>query len=175
MLFMRAVLFTILVPGTVAGYLPYIIAQRWPDQFDFGIVQHIGLLLITAGVLLYGMSTFLFLTEGKGTPAIWFTKPLRAVLGEEPQTLVLNGLYQRTRNPMYLGVIVLVLGEAFWFGKKILLPYTVFLWVFFHFIIILVEEPHLRHLYGTEYETYSRTVPQWIGFRKRSDEKGHET
>ncbi len=76
---------------------------------------------------------------------------------------------------MYLGITVLVLGEALWFGQKILLPYTVFLWFFFHFIIIFLGEPHLRRLHSTVYETYCRVVPRWFGFRKCSDEQGYDT
>ena len=174
MLLLRALLFTILVPGTVGGYLPYIIAQRWTDQCDFVIVRPVGLLLITAGFLLYGISTFLFLTKGKGTPAIWFTKPLRVILGEEPRMLVLNGLYQRTRNPMYLGVTSLVLGEALWFGNVALCLYSIGLWIFFHCVVIFIEEPHLRTRHGDEYTTYCSRVPRWLGFRTTTPERSHK-
>ena len=167
---MRAVLFTILVPGTAAGFLPYVIAQRWPGRFDFAIVHPVGLLLITTGFLLYGMSIFLFLKEGKGTPAIWFTRPLRVILGEEPRALVLNGLYQRTRNPMYLGVTALVFGEALLLGNVALCIYTIALWIFFHGVIVFVEEPHLRVRHGEQYTVYCSRVPRWLGFRKTSPE-----
>jgi protein-S-isoprenylcysteine O-methyltransferase Ste14 len=166
MLLIRTVLFTILVPGAVVGYFPYIIARRWPDQFDFVIARPVSLLLIALGVLLYGISTFLFLTRGKGTPAIWFTKPLRAILGEEPRTLVLTGLYRRTRNPMYLGVTLLVLGQALWFVNVALCLYTVALWMFFHAVVVFIEEPHLSAREGEQYTVYCSTVPRWLGFRK---------
>jgi protein-S-isoprenylcysteine O-methyltransferase Ste14 len=173
MLLIRAALFTILVPGTVGGYLPYIIAQRWPDQFDLAIVRPLGLLFITVGFLFYGISAFLFLTEGKGTPAIWFTRPLRAILGEEPRTLVLGGLYLRTRNPMYLGVTLFVLGEALWFGNVALFLYTIGLWIFFHCVVIFIEEPHLRTRHGEDYTMYCSRVPRWLGFRKSPPKRSH--
>jgi protein-S-isoprenylcysteine O-methyltransferase Ste14 len=166
MLFLRALLFTILVPGTVAGYLPYVIALRWPGCFKLGVLHIVGLLFVPIGIILYGVSTFLFLTEGKGTPAIWFTKPLRAILGEEPRTLVLNSLYKRTRNPMYLGVTALVFGQAIWSGNISLCCYTVALLVFFHCVVVFIEEPHLKARDGERYTVYCSRVPRWLGFRK---------
>jgi protein-S-isoprenylcysteine O-methyltransferase Ste14 len=166
MLLLRALLFTILVPGMVGGYLPYVIVQRWPDQFDFGIVHSVGLLLIAVGLLLYGICTFLFLTKGRGTPTIWFTRPFRAILGEEPRMLVSHGLYQRTRNPMYLGVTLLVFGEALWFANVALCVYTVALWIFFHGVVVFIEEPHLKARGGQQYAMYCSKVPRWFGFRK---------
>ena len=174
MLLIRAVLFTIFVPGTAAGFLPYVIAKRWPEHFDFAIAHPVGPLLITAGFLLYGMSTFLFLKEGKGTPAIWFTTPLRVILGEEPQKLVLSGLYQRTRNPMYLGVTVLVFGEALLSGNVALCIYTIALWIFFHGVIVFVEEPHLRIRHGEQYTMYCSRVPRWLGFRTTLPTRMHK-
>lgn len=165
MLLIRAVLFTILVPGTAGVYLPYVIARRWPDQFGFGIVRPAGLLLFAVGFFLYGMSTFLFVTEGKGTPTIWFTKPLRSILGEEPRTLVRSGLYQRTRNPMYLGVTMLVFGEALWLCNVALCLYTIGLWIFFHSVVVFIEEPHLRARHGESYAQFCSRVPRWLGFR----------
>lgn len=172
---LRAALFTVLVPGTAVVLIPYVPVERWPDRYTFGQLQYIGLAFILAGLFFYAASAFAFLTKGRGTPTIWFTKPIRFILGEEPQNLVTISLYLLTRNPMYLGVTAIVLGEALWLEKKVLLPYSMLLWVFFHLIIILVEEPHLRRLHGTEYETYCRTVPRRFGFRKRSDEKGDKT
>jgi protein-S-isoprenylcysteine O-methyltransferase Ste14 len=175
MLSLRAILFTLLVPGSVVGLIPDALVHRWPIGYEPGLVRYIGLAFILVGLFFYTSSTVAFLTKGRGTPAIWFTKPIRFILGEEPRNLVVKSLYLVTRNPMYLGVTAIVFGEAIWSGKEILFPYAVLLWFFFHFIIILVEEPHLRRLYGTEYERYCRMVPRWIGFRKRSDENGHDT
>lgn len=165
MLFLKATLFTILVPGTAAGFLPYIISSRWPDRLDLGIVHSLGYLLIAVGILLYGACALLFLTEGSGTPTIWFTRPLRTVLGEEPRTLVVNGMYQRSRNPMYLGVTAIAFGEALSSGNVTLFCYTATLLMFFHSIVVLVEEPHLKARDGERYALYCSKVPRWLGFR----------
>jgi protein-S-isoprenylcysteine O-methyltransferase Ste14 len=167
MTIVRAILFTILIPGTIAVYLPSWLAQRYPAQFPMGDWRYTGLLLMSIGFFVYLLSAFAFLVEGGGTPAIWFTKPIRFLIGEEPRKLVRGKLYKLTRNPMYLGVATFVLGMALWLESQVLLLYTVALWLCFHLVIVFIEEPHLRRKNGEQYEEYARTVPRWIGFRSR--------
>ena len=167
MLILRAIIFTILIPGTIAGYLPWSLATGSPQHFEIGPLRSIGLLVMLAGILFYAASAYFFVTKGNGTPAVWFTKPIRFIIGEEPRTLVLSGLYRFTRNPMYLGVVSTVLGEAILFEKQILFTYAASLWLIFHFVIIVIEEPHLRDREGETYEAYCRSVPRWIGFGKK--------
>ena len=169
MLTLRAILFTILIPGTIAGYLPWSLATGSPQRLEIGPLRYIGLLVMFVGILFYAASAYSFVTKGKGTPAIWFTKPIRFIIGEEPRALVLSGLYRFTRNPMYLGVVSTVLGEAIFFEKQVLLAYAVSLWLIFHFVIIVVEEPHLRDREGDAYEAFCRRVPRWIGFGTKRD------
>lgn len=168
MLIIRTILFTLLVPGAVVGLFPYLLSGRWPEQLDIGLFRYTGFVFIMVGVIFYVASTMKFMTEGKGTPAIWFTKPIRFLIGEAPRSLVPHGLYRFTRNPMYLGVIATVLGEAIWLEKTILLYYTAFIMLFFHLIVVFVEEPHLRKLHGHGYLAYCRTVPRWIGARRKT-------
>jgi len=85
-----------------------------------------------------------FLLKGKGTPAIWFAKHLKFLIGEEPIKMVSSGLYKISRNPMYLGVQNIAFGQAIFFGSMAILIYAGLLTVFFHLTVILLEEPHLR-------------------------------
>lgn len=131
----------------------------------FGTFTSVGVPLMFIGFALYSTSAVAFLLEGKGTPAIWFTRRLKSLIGEEPETLVRSTLYKFTRNPMYLGVVTFVLGEAVWFDTSVLIIYAVFVWFCFHLIVVFIEEPHLRRKNRILYDEYCRTVPRWIGFR----------
>jgi len=100
--------------------------------------------------------------KGKGTPTIWFAKKLKFLIGEEPIKMVSSGLYKMSRNPMYLGVLNIALGEAIFFESEAILFYTGILIIFFHLIVIVFEEPHLKKKYGQEYENYTKQVPRWF-------------
>jgi protein-S-isoprenylcysteine O-methyltransferase Ste14 len=161
----RAFLFTLVAPGSIVVYIPYLIVQSYPEQVSLGAWRYAGLLFILTGAALYLVSLFAFVTEGKGTPAIWFARPLAFLLGKEPEKLVLGGFYTRTRNPMYLGIVTLVLGEAAFFEYEMLYAYAAGLFLFFHCVIVFIEEPHLRRKFGKTYESYLQSTHRWIGFR----------
>ncbi len=165
MLVLRAILFTILIPGTIAVYVPRWFARLYPEQLDIGAIRYVGMLMMLGGFLFYLLSAIAFLIKGGGTPAIWFTKPLKFLIGEEPGKLVSNSLYRFTRNPMYLGVVSFVLGEALWFQLQSVLIYGAALWLMFHFVVVFIEEPHLKRKQGLQYEEYCSAVPRWIGLR----------
>ena len=93
-----------------------------------------------------------FAVKGMGTPA-----PIDA-----PKKLVVNGLYRFVRNPMYLGVFCLILSQAMTRYSRPIPVYFVFVGVCFHLFIVLYEEPHLRKVFGREYEDYCRHVRRWI-------------
>jgi len=162
-LILRALIFTVLVPGTVTVWLPltfYNPGRVW-SQVPWWIRQ-LGWIPIALGIFLYLLSALEFLVRGHGTPAIWFTRPLAFVLGLEPQILVRNAIYRYVRNPMYVGVVAILLGEALVFASPNLLGYAVAAWLVFHLVIVFVEEPHLRSTRGPEYIEYCRTTPRWI-------------
>ena len=169
LLTLRAIVFTILIPGAIAGYLPYSISLDSSNEVELGPLRYCGLLVMAVGILFYAASAYFFVIKGGGTPAIWFTKPIRFIIGEEPKTLVFSGLYRFTRNPMYLGIVSTVLGEAIYFEKKALFLYALLLWLIFHFVIIIIEEPHLRRREGEMYEAYCKTVPRWLRFWKKRE------
>lgn len=86
-----------------------------------------------------------------------------------PDELVETGPYAYSRNPMYVSVIVMVLGEAVALGSAALLGYAALLVPFFQFMITQVEEPQLEAALGDEYEDYRARVPRWLGLPRRPD------
>ena len=81
-------------------------------------------------------------------PAIFFTRPFRFLIGEEPAGLVSGGLYRFSRNPMYVGVLLAVFGRAMLFKSAPLAAYGCTVFACFHVIVVLVDEPHLRATRG---------------------------
>ncbi|MGZ5525812.1 MAG: methyltransferase family protein [Methylomonas sp.] len=157
-------LFTLLVPGTVILYIPYSLVSGGPDK----LIQPTNLfLVIPAGIcMLIGTAIYLrcawdFAVEGLGTPA-----PI-----DPPKNLVVAGLYRRTRNPMYQGVILLLLGECLWLSDTALLIYALSIAAAFHTFVVLHEEPALRNRFGDSYTDYCNKVPRW-GFASRPFSQG---
>lgn len=147
-------LFLLLAPGTVAGLVPWWIT-RWRMQsplLGFSGFRVIGALMIAAGIAIVLDSFARFALQGLGTPAP--VLPTRH--------LVVSGLYQYVRNPIYVGVLWVVLGQGMLLGDGRLLVYGVLLWLGFHVFIVGYEEPTLRISFGSEYEAFRRNVPRWI-------------
>jgi protein-S-isoprenylcysteine O-methyltransferase Ste14 len=150
----KTLLFTILVPGTVTILIPGLLLG-WgsvPAAFDIGALRWLGLLPFLAGAGFYLRCAWDFVVAGRGTPA-----PIDA-----PKHLVVRGLYHMVRNPMYVGVLLCVGGEALLFGSAGLLLYAALLFLCFHTFITLYEEPALRRLFGASYEQYCAAVPRWV-------------
>ena len=94
---------------------------------------------------------------------IFFARPLRWLVGEEPRALVTRGLYRVSRNPMYLGVLTTIAGQAVVFASARIASYLFVVALTFHFVVVFIEEPHLRRLNGAAYRGLPRRVPRWIG------------
>jgi protein-S-isoprenylcysteine O-methyltransferase Ste14 len=158
-LWMRGLVFTALAPLVVAGWLP---AAVDPFRRARAGAWMAGWVLVAAGAAIYGACLIRFLAAG-GTPAIFFTRPLRGLIGEAPPRLVDAWLYQFSRNPMYLGVVLAVVGQAIAFASLPTAQYALFLWFMFHIVVIVLEEPHLRERFGPAYDEYCHRVPRWLG------------
>jgi protein-S-isoprenylcysteine O-methyltransferase Ste14 len=107
---------------------------------------------MAAGLAVLLESFTRFALQGIGTPAPVF--PTRH--------LVVQGAYRYVRNPMYVAVTSLILGQALLLGDTHLLAYAVFPWLVAHLFVVAYEEPTLRRTFGAEYETYCAHVPRWI-------------
>lgn len=152
-LFFKAALFTVLVPGAFALYVPYCIAVagRHIPLPALSFVTAVAYLLLLAGVSVYLRCAWDFATRGLGTPA-----PL-----DPPKHLVVEGLYRWTRNPMYNGVFLAILAQA-WLARSIdILAYFACLSLGLHLFVVLYEEPHLRNQFGRTYAAYCSAVPRW--------------
>lgn len=161
MLWLRAAAFTVLQPAVVGLYIPYLFyrgTHPCPGLWSLGWLA----VALGAGIYLACMVLFLL---NEGTPAIFFTRPVRALFGEEPAKVVRGGLYRFTRNPMYVGLITCVSGQAIVFASFKLAFYVVAMAALFHLDVVFLEEPHLRKERGPAYVDYCRTVPRWFGPR----------
>ncbi|MFY9570940.1 MAG: isoprenylcysteine carboxylmethyltransferase family protein, partial [Blastocatellia bacterium] len=81
---------------------------------------------------------------------------------DPPKKLVVRGLYKYVRNPMYVGVLSLVLGEALWFESRVLFLYLALVFFVFFAFVIFYEEPVLERKFGDSYRAYTKTVPRWL-------------
>ena len=149
-LFFKNLLFTLVVPGTVAVYLP-LMMSRGRDVAS-GAMLALAIAVLVVGAAIYAWCLWDFATFGRGTPA-----PIDA-----PKRLVVRGLYHYTRNPMYLGVLTVILGWATLFGASQLIAYALVAGGCFHGFIVLYEEPHLAREFGSQYEDYRAKVPRWL-------------
>lgn len=159
---LRLLVFTLLVPGTVAGYIPHRLIVNIDADWQNSSLKWIGAAIIIAGIAIYLLCAIRFLIKGAGTPNIWFARGLKFIMGEEPKKMVSSGLYKYSRNPMYLGVLTVVLGEALFYQRTILLHYLLFLFILFHLVVIMIEEPHLKKKFGKDYEQYKQQTRRWL-------------
>lgn len=148
-LFLKNLLFTVIVPGTVAGYLPYLLARPLsPDALSIALSAPLFLL----GGAIYLWCVWDFASYGRGTPA-----PIEA-----PEKLVIRGLYRYVRNPMYVGVLTVILGWIILAPGPWLAAHWLIMFALFNAFVLLYEEPHLRKLFGPEYDRYTATAGRWL-------------
>ena len=145
--------FFVVAPGTVVGVIPWLIT-RWkiPGSTPaWRVAQVLGVLLIVVG-LIPVVHAFAQFAKAGGTPM-----PLAPT-----QRLVVNGFNRYVRNPMYVGLLIVILGQALLFGSLPLVLYAVVMWVITASFVRWYEEPTLVRTYGSEYEIYRRNVPAWL-------------
>ncbi|MFI5134842.1 MAG: methyltransferase family protein [Chitinophagales bacterium] len=161
MTFLRALVFTLIVPCSVAVYVPlFVLKTEW--QFHFTGSNFIGFFIISIGALGYFWTVISFLLQGKGTPAIWFTKKLSFLIGKEPSKTVTGGLYRFSRNPMYLSVFISILGLGIFKENFFILVFAAIVFVLFHLAVVFIEEPHLRKKFGESYKEYFNKTRRWL-------------
>ncbi len=148
---LKSILFFILAPGTVAGFVPLVLL-RSGSQMQTWILAYLAIPLWIIGIAMLVWCFWDFVQKGKGTPA-----PI-----EPPKELVVSGLYNHVRNPMYVGIASILIGHFLWFGFWNLLIYTAIVVTVFHLFVTLYEEPNLRQRFGAAYEKYCQRVPRWI-------------
>ncbi|HEX9075170.1 MAG TPA: methyltransferase [Anaerolineae bacterium] len=146
----RNILFTVVVPGAGAIWVPWWILTRagatpvpvvWP-----------AVAFIAVGAALYFYCLWFFAMVGRGTPGPW----------DAPRRLVAVGPYRWVRNPIYIAALFVIVGEAWLFLSLPLLEYAGAAAIIVHLFVIGYEEPTLRRRFGETYGEYLRTVPRWI-------------
>ena len=151
MLLLKNLLFTVIVPGTVALWVPLLLLGRDRTPAT-GVVRGLALVGLATGALIYAWCVWDFATFGHGTPA-----PIDA-----PKRLVVRGVYRVSRNPMYVGVLSVIVGWALLFRSPGLAVYAFAVWSCFQSFVVFYEEPHLRRTFGAEYEGYCASVGRWL-------------
>jgi protein-S-isoprenylcysteine O-methyltransferase Ste14 len=149
--FVKTFVFTVFVPGTVAGYVPWRL-RRGATPVT-GAEEWAAIALIVVGVAIYLYTAFWgFALVGGGTPA-----PIAPT-----RILVVKGLHRFVRNPMYIGVGLVIAGQAWLFHSLHIAIYLGCFWLIVHFFVLFYEEPTLQKQFGEEYERYRARVPRWI-------------
>lgn len=146
--------FFVVAPCTLAGLVPWSITD-WQLRSPFlglELTRGFGAIMVFAGVSVLVDAFARFALQGLGTPA-----PIAP-----PRNLVVTGLYRYVRNPIYIAVVAIILGQAVLMGDWRLIVYGALLWLAFHAFVVGVEEPTLDRTFGSEYEAFRAAVPRWI-------------
>jgi protein-S-isoprenylcysteine O-methyltransferase Ste14 len=161
-----SVVFFVLAPGVVAGLVPWWLTG-WETREPlpgWAALRVVGVVLVAAGVVVLLEAFARFVVEGIGTPAP--VAPTRH--------LVVGGLYRYVRNPMYLAVEAIIVGQALVLGRLVLLLYAAAVGAAVAAFVHGYEEPTLRRQFGAEYEAYARAVPAWWPRRRPWTPAGDE-
>lgn len=148
-----SLIFFVVAPGVVAGLIPWwLTGWEAADPLPFWLpFRAVGALLVVAGAAVLIHAFVRFVTEGLGTPA-----PVAPTAH-----LVVGGLYRYVRNPMYVAVLAVIVGQALLLGRLVLLPYALSVFLAVAAFVRWYEEPTLAKQFGDEYERYRAAVPAW--------------
>jgi protein-S-isoprenylcysteine O-methyltransferase Ste14 len=148
---LNTTIFTILVPGTVAGYIPW---RLHGNAASITGVEEWGAIGVVAiGIAIYLSTAFWgFAMVGGGTPA-----PIAPT-----KVLVVRGLHRYVRNPMYIGVALVIAGQAWLFHSLHIAIYLACMLAIVNLFVLFYEEPTLQRQFGDEYERYRARGPRWV-------------
>lgn len=145
--------FFLIAPGVVAGLVPWMLTD-WHNQSGSGWqpLHLVGTILILVGLTVLVGAFVRFVREGLGTPA-----PVAPT-----ERLVVGGAYRYVRNPMYLAVLAIIVGQAMALDRTVLLYYAAMVFAAVFAFVHGYEEPTLSRRFGAAYEAYRRNVPAWL-------------
>lgn len=155
LLYFKNLFFFILQPGLVVGLVPYVLVRhRFCNilKKNFGFLDYLGMIMMILGLGIALYCVYRFIVDGKGTlsPA------------HRTKALVVEGLYRYSRNPMYVGMLTVLIGEVLFTGSLRLLVYTIVVAIGFHLFVIFIEEPRLTRDFKTNYLEYMNKVNRWF-------------
>jgi protein-S-isoprenylcysteine O-methyltransferase Ste14 len=145
--------FFLLAPGVVAGLIPWWLTGCQVEQPlpIWAPPRVAGVILLVAGTVVLVQAFMRFVVEGVGTPA-----PVAPT-----ERLVVGGLYRYVRNPMYLAVVAIIVGQALALGQPVLLLYAAAVFAAVAISVHWYEEPTLARQFCAPYEAYRQAVPAW--------------
>jgi protein-S-isoprenylcysteine O-methyltransferase Ste14 len=145
--------FFLVGPGVFVGLIPWLLTgwQVREPVLYWAPMRVLGVILLVAGLIALIQAFVRFVVEGLGTPV-----PVAA-----PERLVVGGVYRYVRNPMYVAILAIVVGQALLLGQLGLLLYAAGIWLIAAAFVRFYEEPALRRRFGADYEAYRRAVPAW--------------
>jgi protein-S-isoprenylcysteine O-methyltransferase Ste14 len=111
-----------------------------------------GEILVVLGAILVLACAGVFISRGRGTPAIF----------DAPRAFVAIGPYQYVRNPMYIGGLMLLIGFGLYLRSISILFLTLPLFLLVHLLVLFYEEPTLTRKFGSSYQEYRSAVRRWI-------------
>ena len=153
MLLLRSIFFTFLQPGTVTVLIPYWLISSSGAGFSRDQpLRYAGLPLMAIGAAGLLWCIWNFFAAGRGT-----ISPI-----DPPRHLVVRGLYRYVRNPMYVAVVTILIGEAIFFLSVPVLIEAGIFFILANLFVRFYEEPALRRKFGESYEEYLQTVGRWI-------------
>jgi len=152
---LRTILAAALLHGVFTVGLPVVIL-RWTGESPLllagiGPSRWLGAAPIGFGAYLYVSSAARLLRSHTS-----------AIPGAKPAVLVTDGWYARTRNPLLLGVVAILAGEAVLFLSPALAGYALAYWAWLTAFVVLREESDLREAFGAGFDAYCQEVPRWI-------------
>jgi protein-S-isoprenylcysteine O-methyltransferase Ste14 len=144
----RAIIAFIALPGVVGFLLPL----GWAALTRLPLRLPSALVLVAAGTALLLWCVREFYVAGKGTLAPW----------QPPRRLVVSGPYRVSRNPMYVAVVLVLLGWAAAYRSAGLALYAAAVAIAFQLRVVLAEEPWLAHTHGAAWRGYAQRVRRWF-------------
>ncbi len=146
-----SLIFVVAQPGLMGGLVPYGLTGGWESAGPALVLKVVGAALLAAGLGFLAHTVFRFAVEGLGTPS-----PVAPT-----EKLVVGGVYRHLRNPMYVAVIAVILGQAAILGRPVLLVYAAAFWLVVASFVRFYEEPTLSRRYGDQYAAYRHAVHGW--------------
>ena len=149
---LRATFAVLAMPAMVAGVVPWWL-HRPPERWSL-VIGHwsfVGLALFLPALGLFAWTVRDFFVRGRGTLAPW----------DPPRALVAEGAYAFCRNPMYVGVVLMIWGQGLWWRSGEVVVYGYLMAVIFHLRVLLYEEPWLARSFPAEWEGYRTKVKRW--------------
>ena len=143
-------IFSLILPVTVVILVPRWIEKEFVIKNDIRMIIGGSVMLLGLPVMIFCISAFIRI--GKGTLAPW----------SPPKNFVVTGLYRHVRNPMILGVLTILIGEAILFDSIYVLEWAVAFFIVNTIYFLILEEPQLEERFGDDYRVYKKHVNRWL-------------